>query len=162
MATDLGAAHAALVRVIADEAGAIRQFVDLLKREQTSLSNGITDELPELAEQKGTLFVHLNQLAAQRSDALAAHGLSADRAGVEAWIALHADEKSLRNDWTTVLSLASEARQLNYLNGELIRMRMQYNTMALEALQGGKGVLDLYGPDGQSTSPGHSRIYDAV
>lgn len=162
MAADLSAAQAALVQAIAEEAGAIRQFVDLLKREQASLSNGITDELPELAEQKGKLFVHLNQLAAQRTDALAAQGLSADRAGVEAWFALHTDENSLRNEWTAVLSLASEARELNRLNGELIRMRMQYNAKALEALQGGKGVLDLYGPDGQSTSPGHSRIYDAV
>jgi flagella synthesis protein FlgN len=155
-----GAAQTAVLRTIADEADALQQFVDLLKVEQTALYNGSTDDLLEYAEQKSRLALRLEALAAQRSSALAALGVASDRAGIDAWCARHT--KTAGNDWSRLLSLASEARELNRLNGELIQIRLQYNTKALEALQGGKSSLDLYGPDGQSTSPAHRRINDAV
>lgn len=147
---------------MATETEAVEQFVDLLKLEQASLSGGNTDKLPEYAEQKIQLAGHLNRLATQRNALLAAQGLNADRAGVEAWCAKHPDEKNAVKLWSRILSLAGEAHALNRLNGELIQMRMQYNAKALEALQGGKSSLDLYGPDGQSTSSNRRRIHDAV
>jgi flagella synthesis protein FlgN len=160
--TALSAAQTAVLRIIADEAAAVQQFVDLLKVEQTALYNGSTDDLLEYAEQKSRLAVRLEALAAQRTSALAALGVASDRAGIDAWCAKHANEETAGNDWARILSLASEARELNRLNGELIQIRLQYNTKALEALQGGKSSLDLYGPDGQSTPPAHRRINDAV
>jgi len=150
------------LRAIADEADAVQRFVDLLKLEQTSLSNGNTDDLLVLAEQKSKLAVHLNDLATQRNTTLAAQGFGSDRAGVEAWRAKHPQEKSVGKNWSKVLTLAAEARELNRLNGELIQIRMQYNAKALEALQGGRNSLDLYGPDGQSMTPGRTRINDAA
>ncbi len=59
-----------------------------------------------------------------------------------------------------MLSLASQARELNRVNGELIQIRMQYNAQALEALLGGNGSLALYGPDGQNAAPSARRISD--
>lgn len=153
---------AAFLQTLSAEAEAVRQFVALLKLEQNVLSSGHTDDLPALAEQKSTLALHLNSLATQRNAALAAHGLSADRSGVEAWCAKHPEEKTAGKTWSAILSLAGEARELNRLNGELIQIRMQYNSKALEALQGGRNSLDLYGPDGQSTTPGKRRINDVV
>ncbi len=144
------------------EAEAVQQFVGILKLEQASLSQGNTDDLPGFAEQKSKLAVHLNSLAAKRNAVLAAQGLNANRAGVEAWCAKHPQERNAAKVWSGILTLASEARELNRLNGELIQMRMQYNTKALEALQGGRSSLDLYGPDGQSTASNSKRIYDAV
>lgn len=140
------------------EAQTMRQFVDLLKLEQTSLRDGNTDTLIECAEQKLKFATQLNEFAAQRNAALSAQGLSADRAGIDTWCAKHPDEELAINAWTTTLALAGEARELNRLNGELIRLRMQYNAKALEALRGGATSLDLYGPDGQATTPGRQRI----
>lgn len=162
MTTALTAAATALVRAISAEAVAVQQFVDLLKLEQISLSKGNTDDLPEFAEQKSKLAVHLNSLAAQRNTSLAAQGFAADRAGIEAWCAKFSNEQDTSNTWLTILALAAEARELNRLNGELIQMRMQYVTKALEALQSGNKSLDLYGPDGQSTPAGHGRINHSV
>jgi len=144
------------------EAVAIQQFVSLLKLEQTSLSNGNIDNLPEFAEQKNKFSVHLNSLAEQRNAALTAQGFSADRAGIEAWCTKYSEEQGTRKAWQKILSLAAEARELNRLNGELIQMRLQYISKALEALQSGKKSLDLYGPDGQSTTPDNRRIYGAA
>ena len=144
------------------EAATVRQFVDLLKREQASLSTGSADELLALIAQKDQLAIQINSLAAQRNKSLDAEGFSPDRIGVEAWCAKHPTEKTASNAWKSILSLANDARELNRLNGELIQIRLQYNNKALEALQGGKKTLDLYGPDGQSTTHAHRRINHAV
>ena len=144
------------------EAQTVEEFVDLLKLEQSSLSRGDTDKLPKYAEQKLEFAARLNELAAQRNAALAALGLGSDRAGADAWCAKHPEEEPATRAWATVLALAGEARELNRLNGELIRLRMQYNVKALEALRGGARSLDLYGPDGQATLPGRQRINHSV
>jgi flagella synthesis protein FlgN len=162
LGTEPTAGESSVLQTIAEETTAVRQFVDLLKLEQTSLSNGSTDDLLDFAEQKSKLATQLNKFAAQRSALLVAQGFSADRTGVDAWCASYSSKEEAGASWSGLLSLAAEARELNRLNGELIQMRMQYNANALEALRGGKNALDLYGPDGQSTSPGHRRINDAV
>ena len=144
------------------EAATVRQFVDLLKREQASLSTGSADELLALIAQKDKLAIQINSLAAQRNKSLDAEGFSPDRIGVEAWCAKHPTEETASNAWTSILALANDARELNRLNGELIQIRLQYNNKALEALQGSKKALDLYGPDGHSTTQAHRRINHAV
>ena len=144
------------------EAQTVERFVDLLKLEQSALGRGDTDKLPGYAEQKLEFAAQLNELAAQRNAALAALGLGGDRAGADAWCAKHPDEQAATHAWAAVLALAGEARELNRLNGELIRLRMQYNAKALEALRGGASSLDLYGPDGQATTPGRQRINHSV
>lgn len=150
------------LQVMSAEVVAIQQFVSLLKLEQTSLSNGNVDNLPEFAEQKSKFSIHLNSIAEQRNAALTAQGFAADRAGIEAWCAKFPEEQSTKKAWLKILALAGEARELNRLNGELIQMRLQYISKALEALQSGNKSLDLYGPDGQSTPTDSRRIYGAV
>ncbi len=144
------------------EVEAVGQFIALLKLEQASLSSGNTDELPAYAEEKLQLASRLNALATQRNGTLARHGFGADRAGVEAWCAEHPADETAAKAWSTILSQAREARELNTMNGELIHIRMQYNAKALEALQGGNNSLDLYGPDGQSKVAGPRRINHSV
>lgn len=153
---------AGLEQIIAAEAQVLTQFVDLLKLEQNSLSSGNIDALPGHAEQKTKFGARLNSLAAQRNAALAAQGLGHDRSGIDAWCASHPGQQGAATAWSTLLSLAGEARQLNQANGDLIQIRMRYNAKALEALRGGNSSLDLYGPDGQSRSAAHRRINDAV
>jgi len=148
-------------QTIDGEATLLEQFVELLRREQVSLTQGVADDLPLLADQKNGLVIQLNQLSAQRAVFLEALGLSADRAGIDAWCAQVQDPQA-NNVWQKVLQLATEARELNRVNGELIQIRMQFTAKALEALGGAKNSLELYGPDGQSTKPGGRRINDAV
>lgn len=150
-----------LRQVIAGEAVLLKQFVELLRREQASLTQGVADDLPQIADQKNGLVVQLNQLSAKRAAFLEALGLSADRAGIDAWCA-QAQNQEAAEAWRRVMMLAAEAKELNRVNGELIQIRMQFTAKALEALSGAKNSLELYGPDGQSTKPGARRINDAV
>lgn len=157
-----GTGRSTLRQALVAEAQTVQHFVDLLKLEQAALSRDDTAALPAYAEQKTVFAAQLNDFAAQRNAMLAEQGFAADRAGVEAWCARHPSEDIASGAWATVLSLAAEARELNRLNGELIRLRMQHNAKALEALRGGADSLDLYGPDGQATTAGRQRINHSV
>ena len=152
----------ALIQGLNEEAGLIQQFIDLLLHEQRALSDGDTDALPALAEDKSKLAGQLDRIAEDRGRALLAMGFSADRQGIEAWCARFPAEQAATRTWERILDLAREAQALNHLNGELIRLRMNVTAAALEALRAGKSTLDLYGPDGQSARTGHRRIDHAV
>lgn len=144
------------------EVTAIQRFVGLLEVEQEMLVKGEIDELMELVREKNGVIARLAALAAERSRCLAAEGLAADRAGVSAWFEAHPGETAARTIWASLLSLASRARELNRVNGELIQLRMQHNAQALEALTHTNSALGLYGPDGQNTPASSRRISDSA
>ena len=142
------------------EVAAVRRFVGLLEREQNILSHGDVDQLLEFLPEKNGLTAELTALANQRSQALTAEGLTADPAGVAAWFAAHPMATSARAAWSLLLPLARQAHELNRVNGQLIQLRMQHNTQALEALLGSTNALGLYGPNGQNTPASRNRISD--
>lgn len=151
-----------LVPILTEEHAGVRAFVELLQNEQHALSVGETDKLSTFAEEKGTLVARLNSLAEQRNDALTQRGFSTDRAGIEACCAQLPAESGAEKLWTEIIERVAEARDLNRLNGELIQMRMQYTSKALDILLQKDTSLDLYGPDGQSAATGSRRINDAA
>jgi flagella synthesis protein FlgN len=151
-----------LLRSIETEADAVFRFIDLLKQEQSTLTNGDVDSLTKVIEQKNAIAAELGLLAKQRNILLASRGLAPDRAGMEDWCARHPTNSPIRTTWSKILSSASEARELNRVNGELIQIRMQNNTQALEALLGASRSFSLYGPDGQTSGHSTRRINDAA
>ena len=152
----------ALLQTLETEADTVARFVEQLKLEQVALTNGDIDEIVAFTQSKSTLASELTSLANQRNSALASLGLAADRAGIEAWFERHTLDVRARNAWSRILSLASEARELNRVNGELIQIRMQHNAQALAAMQGASRSLHLYGPDGQTAPRLSGRINDAA
>jgi flagella synthesis protein FlgN len=151
-----------LLHTLTAEADAVLCFVNLLKQEQLALGNGDVDALAPIIPQKNTLAIELTALAKRRNTALAAEGFEPDRTGIDAWHNLHPRNNKVSTAWSQILSLASEARELNRVNGELIQIRMQHNTLALEALQCASRPLNLYGADGQTVGHSKRRINDAA
>lgn len=151
-----------LLRTLTAEADAVLRFVELLKQEQQTLASGDVDAITPLISQKNVLATDLAVLAKQRNALLAVGNFAPDRAGIDAWCEHHPEKNKVRTAWSRVLSLASEARELNRVNGELIRIRMQHNSQSLEALQGASRPLNLYGADGQTVGQNSRRINDAA
>ncbi len=149
-------------QAVADEASLVKQFVELLEQEQEVLTKGKTDELPAIAESKEQLAAELNELSRLRNGLLVSLGLPSDRSGMEAWTAANLLQKETVAAWNQTLSLAARAKELNYRNGQLIQLRMKYNSQALEILLRKENNLDLYGPDGRSSALSERRINDAV
>ncbi len=144
------------------EADLVRQFVTLLEKEQTILTEGDTEELPALAVHKEQLAETLNELARQRNEFLSSAGFQPGRAGMDAWLSASAAHHGAVASWNQTVSLAERAKNLNLRNGQLIQLRMKYNAQALEILLRKENNLDLYGPDGRSSAQGDRRIDDAV
>ena len=153
---------ARLLQSLKSETETVSLFVELLRQEQSALSQGHTDDLPALVEQKNQLAERLGNLAAQRNALLAEQKFAADRPGIDTWCSRYPLETSVADVWSKILTLAAEAKELNRLNGDLIALRMRHNALTLEALRGGNQTLSLYGPDGQSMPQGSRRINDSV
>jgi flagellar biosynthesis protein FlgN len=144
------------------EVDAVARFVELLKLERDTLSGGDINNLDSLVQRKNDVAAELQALTDRRNSLLAGMGFEPDRMGVEAWLAAHPANNAAQKSWSQVLSLAKEARELNLLNGELIKMSIQHNSKALETLRGATRQPNLYGPDGQSAPQNSRRIYDSV
>lgn len=150
------------LRAVSKEATLVGQFVELLEQEQEVLTNGRTDELPTIAGTKEKLAAELNDLSRQRNAFLGSLGFPSDRPGMEVWTTANPSQNEAITAWRQTLSLAARAKELNLRNGQLIQLRMKYNAQALEILTRKENNLDLYGPDGRSSTPGERRIDDAV
>lgn len=139
------------------EIGKLKEFIVLLKREQDFLKAGDTESLLPLIDTKTLLSNALASYAAARETTLKQHGLPAGRSGMEDWLNRHGQPPH-KQAWQTLLTLASEARELNILNGKLIGLHMSHNQQAFNALMGATDRAMTYGPDGQQHTGGGGRI----
>ena len=142
--------------ILAIELATLRDFVALLKEEQSALVEGRIDALVALTERKSALATRLNDCTRGREAALLSLGLVAGRPGMEAWLDAAATDAATRGSWQQLLPLAAEARALNELNRKLINTRLQNNQQALAALMGATEQAMTYGPDGHSQAKGPS------
>lgn len=151
-----------LSKAVAGEAAAVAAFIAILRREQEALSQGQVELLPAIIEEKNTGAGELVAHSARRNAILAGRDFAADRPGIAAWLAANADDRSVEQGWNALLELAAEARELGRVNGELLRIRLQNNTRALEVLLGASKPPPLYGRDGQPTPFGGVSLRESV
>ncbi len=151
-----------LADILAAEADAVSAFCALLREEQECLKIGKAEALPELIARKNGVLGSLAPLSDRRNALLAGAGLPADRAGMERWLTDRPQDERTQHAWKSLQLHAAEAKELNRVNGELIRMHLASNARALEALQSGNAGQDLYGANGQSAAMTGSRIIDSA
>lgn len=162
MSGSAGAPPIPLQNLIAEEVARLRDFLVLLEKEQQALAAGDVDRLLPLADDKNRLFGRLAQLGEARGQALAAAGFTADRQGMEGWLARQPNANGAGRTWQELLSLAEKARALNEINGKLIASRLADNQQALSALMAAANQAALYGPDGQARPIGSGRSLGSV
>ncbi len=138
-----------------DERDALRAFVVLLEQEQQVLLGTDTEPLLELAENKTRSSDRLIALAQERRKFIPGTDSS------ETWLKKNAPEGLAL--WQELLQMADQAQRLNHTNGELIQIKMRYNTQALAVLVGAtQHAAGLYGPDGQTNLPSTGRTLGSV
>lgn len=139
--------------LLGEEAETLRQFIDLLRSEQSLLSQGKLDALPSVAEKKSAFAGRLGGLSRKREELLAAEACAGR---MDAWLAKPGNG-GRKDAWQQVLALAAEAKNLNETNGKLIALRFQHNQQALAVLMAAANQAMTYGPDGQQRPPGGGR-----
>jgi flagella synthesis protein FlgN len=143
----------ALLATLIEEYSAVEAFASILTLESKVLAaTSALEELPSIVEKKTELIGVLARLEAARDAQLAELGLPAGWPGME--LAAGSDTR-IAAQWTLLQKAAERARRANTNNGELIRVRMDYNQRALAALQVSvPRKTSFYGPDGRI--PAHS------
>jgi flagella synthesis protein FlgN len=132
------------------ERATMEKLVALMQQEQQSLIHAEVETLAALAAEKQQLVNQMNVFGAARSKALAAAGLTADDAGMNAALAAH-DHPSSATDWHALLELTVRAKELNRVNGLLINKHLAHTQGALAALQVQAPDASVYGPNGMQT-----------
>lgn len=144
-----------LAALFVEEIREVEAFVALLREEQALLSStSNADTLMPLVKRKSDDAVRLKSLSDRREQLLAADGHGTGRAGMEAWLAKTPGSGGMRSQWQKLLTLATEARTLNEINGKLIGLHWQHNQAALATLMSATDRAMTYGPDGQQKSGG--------
>lgn len=153
-----------LARRMKDEIALMRDFVALLRLEQQGLSGNDAEAINKATNAKTILARQLGQIATERNLALAREGLAPNRAGIDALIAVQNNPATLTQLRDALMTLATEADELNRANGDIIRMRMSHNQKAIGALLGTGNGPATYGRDGRSSFSGAAsgRHYSAA
>ncbi|MFL9948715.1 flagellar protein FlgN [Paraburkholderia agricolaris] len=138
----------ALLATLIEEYSAVEAFASVLTLETKALTAlSPLELLPPVIEKKTELIGTLAKLEATRDGLLAEMGFPAGWPGME--LAASADTR-IAEQWALLQKAAERARHFNTNNGELIRVRMDYNQRALTALQVAvPQKAGFYGPDGR-------------
>ncbi|MFM0000953.1 MULTISPECIES: flagella synthesis protein FlgN [Paraburkholderia] len=138
----------ALLATLIEEYSAVEAFASILTLETKALTAlSPLELLPPIVEKKTELIGELAKLEATRDGLLAELGFPAGWPGME--LAASTDPR-IAEQWSLLQKAAERARRCNTSNGELIRVRMDYNQRALTALQVAvPQKVGFYGPDGR-------------
>jgi flagella synthesis protein FlgN len=141
----------ALLATLIEEYSTVEAFASILTLETKALTAvSPVEQLPPIIEKKTELIGVLARLEAARDAQLAELGFPAGWSGME--LAASNDTR-VAEQWALLQKAADRARRVNTSNGELIRVRMDYNQRALAALQVNvPRKANFYGPDGRIPS----------
>lgn len=119
-----------------------------LEREAEALADQLTDALQKLAATKDRLIGQLDRLGTEVSQLLAQSGHSGNREGLDQYLA--SDGAPLRPQWERLRDTLARCRELNELNGRLLRKGHSDLRQTLGLLQPGGDAGSTYAASGQA------------
>ena len=122
-----------LLTRLATECAAWQAMLNVMGEEEQALVNGEADHLTRLTASKLAQLQTLNNLANTRNNALLEAGLSADHAGMNAWLSQHGQPEH-RTQWQQLCQMEQHAQDTNLRIGKLIEMRLAATRKALNVL----------------------------
>jgi flagella synthesis protein FlgN len=146
---------------LTEEFAALSQLQSLLQQEQTVLTAGQADALPEVIVAKGNLISDIAKLADARHQRLVGAGFEASENSMQSWIDRHGAAAD-KQQWSDLLQMAHGVKEQNRLNGLLINKQMQVNQQTLNIFANQLGNGSFYGPNGQSSGRTSARKFGAV
>lgn len=160
MTTEQSPTFQALAEVLEHESLHLAQLIDLLHEERTALIEALDERINQLAAEKLHRIQALDTYAARRNALLTGLGYTQSSEGMEQAVEASGElAPRLRALWSKIADRALVARDLNDLNGNLIRARLSSVQGRLSQLQRSvMGAADgLYSADGLSQAVRVSR-----
>jgi len=143
-----------LQKVLQAEQYIAAQLLGILTAERDALMRSESDTIKKMSADKQPLTVQLEQLGRQREAILKVGGFSADKEGLEAFIANQndVDTHQLQNLLQQLRDTAHACRENNQINGGIVNVNRQYLYQAMSVLRGRDMNITSYGPGGEYAS----------
>jgi flagellar biosynthesis protein FlgN len=149
---DPGVCREHLAGLLRDESGLLGELEELLTRESRVLETSDVQTLEATTRARQERMGALARIEEQRRSLCAAHGFSADRAGLDGLMAWCDANGSLLPRLRECAERAVRCRDLNDRNGIIVASRLKRVEGMLDALTGRPTRSDTYGPRGYSNS----------
>lgn len=134
------------------ERAAWQALLKVLEQEEEALVEGEADLLPKLSAAKMSQLQTLNTLARARHEGLQGANLTADHAGMDAWLAQQGTPEQ-QVLWESLQEMEQQAQAMNQRIGVLIELRLNSTRQALNVLvQAAKSQGGLYDQGGCSVA----------
>lgn len=137
------------------ESSQLKEFLNLLEREEASLASGDTDGLLPITKEKNDRYRQLQHLHDDRTTFVSRFGHGKGDTAIRR---LCAKMPRTLARWDEILTLATRAKEHNRINGQLIAKHMQQNQAALSVLLSAANHPQLYDAAGQSRPSGGRRM----
>lgn len=140
-----------LARHLEVQIRALTGFVELLEEEQAALSSSTIDGnvIQQIAVKKQDMLGRLESLESQRAKGQMMLGYPEGMTGA----AKAAMDAKCNIIWDQIINMAFRAKQLNEINGSLVKIRLEQTQKLVNFLHNAAGG-PLYGPDGKSRTKG--------
>ena len=133
----------------------LQRFKTLLEQQVECLRTRDMESLVDLNEQIDQLTARLQASGQTRSAALQALGFPISKAGMQQFLARHADSKN-QTLWTEFSALARECQAGNQLSGELLALQQEMTSLLLDQLGRGESSGSGYAQDGSDERYGQT------
>ncbi len=148
-----------LLICIQNESDTMAKLVDVLKQEQTALTQApsltLMDDINEITGRKNQLIATISQLSYLRKKELGRLGFKQADSTMPEWL----QDQAQIDAWAHLVKHTRKANELNRVNGLLINKHLIRNQSILRVLyqrHNSSPAPALYGADGQSTTRHHA------
>jgi flagellar biosynthesis protein FlgN len=138
-----------------NESDAMAKLVDVLKSEQTALtqapSMALMDEINAITKQKNQLITDISQIGQLRNIELNKLGFNGGDISMPSWL----QDQEQKDCWANLIKHTKKAKELNRVNGLLISKHLTRNRTTLQVLykhHRPNAMPSLYGANGQSST----------
>lgn len=145
-----------LLQLFTDDIGTAKQLLELIDVEFQALGERDLPRLEKVLGEKLPLLSLLDQHGTARSTLLRQQGLSADKAGLQAYADRHATGPGILARSDELSALLQQCREANQRNGRLIRANQALLQGVLGILRGGD-TPGLYDSRGSAARIGQQR-----
>ena len=144
-----------LLICIQNESAAMANLIDVLKLEQTALTQApslpLMEEINSITLKKNQLIASISQLGLVRKNELARLGFDVAETTMPAWL----QDQAQKDSWESLIKYTKKAKELNRVSGLLITRHLMRNQSTLQVLykhHRGNSMPSLYGSNGQSST----------
>lgn len=132
------------------------ELMERLKQEREVLQERKFDAMMPLVESKEKTLKQLDKNTQQRQQLLLQAGITVNDSQWNQFIE-SINDSELKESWSELLTVLSECRQENSVNGKMIARGQQTMGRLLNILRGQVGIPELYDQSGSTTNDKNSR-----